>query len=54
MDTTDDDDDDDVLDQIKDLGAVMHAARDETIDPELRAMAQVAAEIAAAKLPRPE
>lgn len=47
-----DDDDDDLLAQIGQLGAAMNAARDETLDPDVRAAAQHAAEAAAAKLPR--
>lgn len=48
--TTSSDDEDAELQQIAGLGAAVNVSRDESVDPELRAMAQSAAERAAAKL----
>lgn len=46
----DDDDDDDLLGQVGALGSMINAARDEDLDPELRGLAQHAANTAAANL----
>jgi hypothetical protein len=47
---TNDDDDDAVFSQIAGLGAATTAARDESLDPELRDMAAYVQETAADKL----
>lgn len=45
-------DDDDVLTQVVGIGATLKVALDPTVDPQLRAMAQHAADKAAADLNR--
>ncbi|MER7874810.1 hypothetical protein ABTY63_14805 [Streptomyces solisilvae] len=50
MKTPEDDADDDLLGQIGALGAAIAASKDDDLDPELRALAESAAETAAAHL----
>ncbi|MGW0712445.1 hypothetical protein ACWD4G_42025 [Streptomyces sp. NPDC002643] len=44
--------DDELFDLIGGVGAAINAARDSSIDPTLREMAEKAAELGAAKLPK--